>query len=454
VTDLPLWALWLAIGLGAGVLGGVVWLSTTRSARTAGHLASFAQSVAAGEPAQRPQIDPADHFYELLNALSELASRLRDAEEVRQQLEADRTAELAQMSRLLETVHQTGQIGTTSTAEHGLLQGVVDKIGILQPRYHVGLYVLEDGQAWAVLRAEACPQDEGNWALRRRVAVGDGTSLGQCLASAEVRAWPGIAEGAMHAERAFQAGTRSELAVPLCGRERVLGAIALSSDRVEAFEHSFVLAMQAVAEQTACALEKLHLAQGVRESRHGTEGISTSTAQAWRELLRTRSNWGYHYSDGQIERASGGWPAEMQEASAEGHRVLPSATSQPRADAQQGGVLAVPLQVRSQTVGVLGFRKAEGMPDWTSQEVQLVELLVNQLGDALVGAQLYEAAQDDAARQQVVAELASRMRQTLDVEAVLRAAAQEMREALGLPEVVVRLRAPEKAAASGRGQPG
>jgi uncharacterized protein YigA (DUF484 family) len=83
-----------------------------------------------------------------------------------------------------------------------------------------------------------------------------------------------------------------------------------------------------------------------------------------------------------------------------------------------------------------------------------VELLVSQLGDALVGAQLHEAAEDNASKQQVVAELASQMRQTLDVESVLRAAAGEMREALGLPEVVVRLRAPGRAAANDADQPG
>jgi GAF domain-containing protein len=70
----------------------------------------------------------------------------------------------------------------------------------------------------------------------------------------------------------------------------------------------------------------------------------------------------------------------------------------------------------------------------------VLELLVEQLGDALVGAQLYEAAQDNAAREQLVGELATRMRQTLDVESVLRTAVQEVREALDLPEVVVRLR--------------
>jgi len=42
----------------------------------------------------------------------------------------------------------------------------------------------------------------------------------------------------------------------------------------------------------------------------------------------------------------------------------------------------------------------------------------------------------------------ARIRETLDMETVLRTAVQEVRQALGLPEVVVRLREPK-----GRGSP-
>jgi GAF domain-containing protein/HAMP domain-containing protein len=446
VTGLPFWAFWLAIGLGAGVLGGVAWLSMARNARTASHLAAFARGLAAGEPAQRPQVDQADRLHQLLNALDEVANRLRDAEEMQHQLEADRLAEVSQLSQILEMVKQAGRIAATSVAERDLLQDVVDEISMLQPRYRVGLYVLDDDKAWAVLRGEAGPQGQETWAFRQRVAIGDGTSVGQCLSSAEVRAWPDTTEGATHAQRAFQAGTRSDLAVPLCSHEQVLGALALSSDRVEVFEPQFVAAVQAVAQQTACALGNLRLRRGTVQPWSGASSAGTSTEQGWKELLRTRSDWGYRYEGGQIERVSGAWPPEMQEALLGNHVERGMAIEQKPAS-QPGKALAVPLQVRSQTVGVVGFWKPEGMPGWTTQEIQFVKLLVTQLGDALVGAQLYEAAQGDAARQQVVVELASRMRQTLDVEAVLRAAAEEMREALGLPEVVVRLRAPERAAA-------
>jgi GAF domain-containing protein/HAMP domain-containing protein len=471
VIGLPFWSLWLAVGLGAGVLGGILWLSAARSERALSHLVAYVRSVAAGEPAEQPQVVPtsvvpnrglwghSDRWHELLRALDELGRQLRDADEMQRQLEADCGIEVAQLARFLETARRTGQIAATSTSEQSLLQGVVDEIGLLRPRYHVGLYLLEEDEAWAVLRGEACPQDGETWMLWRRVAVGDGTTVGQCLASAEVRVWPDAADATVRAERVFQSGTRSDLAVPLRAHERVLGALAVSSDRVEVFEGSFIAAMQTIAVQTACALAYMRLSLGTRSSLPGGRNGRATTEEAWRELLRTRSNWGYRYSNGQVERLSGDWLPEMREALVEGHHVQACVAGPSQPPGKVEGALAVPLRVRNQTVGVLWLRKpADGFPSamssWTAQEIQFVELLVSQLGDALVGAQLHEAAEDNASKQQVVAELASQMRQTLDVESVLRAAAGEMREALGLPEVVVRLRAPGRAAANDADQPG
>jgi len=223
------------------------------------------------------------------------------------------------------------------------------------------------------------------------------------------------------------------------------------SDRLEEFDPLFVSAMQATADHLGCALENLQLSREVREARPDLNA-GTSTERAWKELLRTRVDWGYRYADGQIERTGRDWPAELREALTMGEPMIPHPTAQAGLDVQQTGTLAMPLRVRNQVVGVLGFRKAEETTSWTNREMQLLELLVAQLGDALVGAQLYDAAQSDAARQQVVGELASRMRQTLDVEAVLRTAVSEVREALGLSDVIVRLRTPAGASADASAQ--
>ena len=82
------------------------------------------------------------------------------------------------------------------------------------------------------------------------------------------------------------------------------------------------------------------------------------------------------------------------------------------------------------------------------EEKALLEALIDQVGAALDSARLYQATQQRAAQERLTGEVTARIRETLDMETVLRTAVQEVRQALGLPEVVVRLREPK-----GRGSP-
>jgi GAF domain-containing protein len=71
--------------------------------------------------------------------------------------------------------------------------------------------------------------------------------------------------------------------------------------------------------------------------------------------------------------------------------------------------------------------------------MSLVERVSDQLGVALESARLYQDTQRRAAREQLTGEVTARMRETLDVETVLKTAADEMYQALGLDEIVIRL---------------
>jgi len=195
-----------------------------------------------------------------------------------------------------------------------------------------------------------------------------------------------------------------------------------------------------MADQVALAIENARLiaesTAALEESRRLSGEV---TSRAWADLLQTRPDWGYQYQNGQVSGVMGEWSPEMTEAWRTGTTVQHVVPEGQGRSSDHAGMLAVPLRVRQQIVGVLGFRRRDEGHKWTDREIEILELLVGQLGDALVGAQLYESAQQSATREQLVGDLASRMRQTLDVESVLRTAVQEVRSALDLPEVVVRL---------------
>jgi hypothetical protein len=68
---------------------------------------------------------------------------------------------------------------------------------------------------------------------------------------------------------------------------------------------------------------------------------------------------------------------------------------------------------------------------------------MEQLSIALESARLYSDSQLRAERERMTGEITARMRETLEIETILQTAAREMRRALELSEVEVRMGAPK-----------
>ncbi|GAB4532537.1 MAG: hypothetical protein Kow0063_13210 [Anaerolineae bacterium] len=109
----------------------------------------------------------------------------------------------------------------------------------------------------------------------------------------------------------------------------------------------------------------------------------------------------------------------------------------------QGGrktELVVPIVLRGQTIGVLGLEDPHGSREWAEEDKALVESVSRQLALALENARLLEETQRRAAREQLVGAITARMRETLDMDAVLKTAIREIGDALRLEKVEVRMK--------------
>jgi GAF domain-containing protein len=76
---------------------------------------------------------------------------------------------------------------------------------------------------------------------------------------------------------------------------------------------------------------------------------------------------------------------------------------------------------------------------WTEAEQALVAAVAERLAMTADGIRLLDDVQRRAARDRLLAETASRLRESLELETVLKSAANEIRQALDLGQVVVRL---------------
>ena len=189
-----------------------------------------------------------------------------------------------------------------------------------------------------------------------------------------------------------------------------------------------------MADQVALAIGNARLFQQAQESLEAERrAYGELSRQAWQTLLQARSDLRYVCDERGLMPATDAVEPHMHVAAQTGEAVV--ATEDERA-------VALPIKVRDQVIGVINVHKPE-QGAWTDEQVALVETLTEQLGVALESARLYQDSQRRAAREQLVGQVTARMRESLDMETVLRTAVNEMRQALGLEGVIVQLARPE-----------
>jgi GAF domain-containing protein len=114
-------------------------------------------------------------------------------------------------------------------------------------------------------------------------------------------------------------------------------------------------------------------------------------------------------------------------------------SGQPMLDPADSTTLFMPVIVRRQVVGVLKLHKPDS--SWLEDDIRLVETLSEQLGVALDSARSYQETQTNAQRDRLLSEIGGRVRQTLDIETILKTVPKSCARPLPLC-VIVRLGTP------------
>jgi GAF domain-containing protein len=246
--------------------------------------------------------------------------------------------------------------------------------------------------------------------------------------------------------------TRSEAALPLVARGAVIGVLDVQSTEPNAFGEEDMVALQLLANQVAVAVSNARLyweAQQALESQRAAYG--ELSRDAWRLLLQAEPGLAIVKDEGGILPLDAPPDQEVRQALESGQAVVGSAGAEPPglgrgivedfpagpspSDDGEGVGLAVPIRVRGQVIGAIDAHKPAGSGAWTPEQISLIETLTEQVGDALEDARLYRDAQRRAAREQTLAEVTGRMRESMNVDAVLQNAVREMRQALGAEAV-------------------
>ncbi len=373
---------------------------------------------------------------QLRDSREALEARNRELDDIRSSLERSvhqRTRELEKQSALLQNVFQVTRAITARHDIESLLQEVTDLIAARFGYYHVGLYLLDEEQEYAVLRAANSEGGKELIAQGHRLKVGGEGIIGYVADRRRARIALDIGADPLFLHIPELSETRSEAALPLLSSGQMLGVLDIQSAKSRAFSEEDISVLQLLADQIAITLENARLYAEAQQALHRAEkAYAQISAQSWRAYIRQTPVQGFRSTRGRTMPLGPGadaLPAAARQAVSAGEVYVEQDTA------------VLPIRIRRQTIASLRLRKS-GQAAWQPRELRLMQIAGSQIAQALESARLYEEARRRAAREQLLSVSTAHMRETLDLQSVLQTAVRELRQALGLAEAEIRLGAP------------
>ncbi len=380
-------SLWFNTGLTAFVAGGVIVLS----------LAVVLNNL--NKTVQRSQ--------DLTNELEEKAEQLQE-----------QTESQIKYSQSLEASARIGRTIATLLDPNRLLYEAARRICTSFDMLHVGIFLLSADNSEVTLRASSGGRGKTVPTLGYRIRLGEGL-IDWVIKNAQPYATSVLDEESSPSLRVKLPDTQAHAVMPLQTRDELLGVIVLQSQNPRTFDSNTLTTLQILGDQIATLLSNARLF-AERESALQAEkrAYREFTRSAWTDFIQKQTLKGYRQDPEGLKPL---------EASAARHHQ----SKDPRAE-------NIPIKVRGQLVGYIEAKKREDAV-WTPRDKEVLETVANRLESALDAARLYQETQQRALHDRIVSDVSARMRETLDLETVLKTAAREIQQALNLAEAEIRL---------------
>jgi GAF domain-containing protein len=355
---------------------------------------------------------------EFIRAQDRASRSVKDLEVEREQLEervVARTRESLYKTNQLEAASRVARKITEIRDLQMLLNDIVRTIAEQFNLYHVGIFLLDANGEYAVLQAASSEGGRRMLEAGFRLRVGAHGIVGFVTDQARPHIASDVKSDSTFIQYSFLPSTRSEMALPLIARERVIGALDIQSDIQHAFSDADLEIMQTLADQLATAIENARLF-GNSEAIIGQFEALTAlqTPRTWNSFLKGRKP-AYQYTP-------------------TGIRPVSASTLNGNAKS-----LRVPLVLRGQEIGVINLRRKETSSDWSLREQELAREISAQIALALENARLFEETARRAEVERATSEISTRISSSTLYESIIQTAAEELSRALGGSEVLVQI---------------
>ncbi len=374
------------------------------------------------------------------------------ASAVNQQLQA-RTQELEETTELLHRqtsrLQATAEIARVSSSildPETLLVEVVNQIqkGFrLMGVYYVGLFLLDETQQLAVLKAATGDAGQLLLEMGYKVELDETSTIGWCIVNREARITPDVKEGTVQYDVLPMPHTRSEIGLPLRTRGRALGALSVHSTQEAAFGEADIAVLQAMADQVMVAIDNARLFSQTESALKEVQAAHRRyLGRSWGDFLAAKSVTQVDYCRPGTEPGDGGFLRQARRAAMVHRRAVATDSPSPDVDGELSSsqtALIVPLKLRGQIIGTMALHEARHQRSWAARDIVLAETVAEQVALTVENLRLMDETQRSAAHERLVSEISDRMQRAPDMESLMRITVEELNRTLGGSRAYVRL---------------
>ncbi len=323
----------------------------------------------------------------------------------KQQVEWDRTQDLQRRITQVRTAAEISRLIGAIQEPQSLLRQVADLIRERFNLYYVGVFLVDERQEYAVLRAGTGEAGQKMLASGHKLIVGGDSMIGWATANHQARIALDTGQEAVRFKNPWLPLTRSELALPIVSGEEAIGALSVQSIEPEAFDQDDITVLQGIADSISIALHNARLFTQLQESLNEIQNLHRQyLAQTWSKLPQSQD------LDFTFEDPNAPEPKES---------------------------LQLPVALRDTVIGSLTLDTSSG--PLNPEDEAFVAEITTQVALALENARLLEETQRRAEQERIISNLSAKVWSMNDIEAILSTALQELGSALKASEGIIQL---------------
>lgn len=351
-----------------------------------------------------------EEFAKAQTAAHQMVGTLQEKHSALEQYVEERTTEL---NRKTDELRATSYIAR-KTAEVQDLAPLLDTVARLVTDqfgfYHTGIFLINETGDQAVLQAASSEGGRRMVEKGHSLSVGTKGIVGYVAAQKKPRIALDVGADAVFFNNPDLPMTRSEVALPLLVRNRILGVLDIQSDKPQAFNADDIDVLQTLSDQIAVAIENARLLDEAQATLVQLEALtSLRTREAWNQKLGER---------GRV------------------FTYTPLGLRAEKVSQDDDKAISAPIILRGQKIGDISIAR-KGDATWSKLDKDLIEEVASQVGLAVDNIRLLEEATHRAKQEQTIGKLAARFSQSLDLDTLLQTAARELGQLPDVSEVSV-----------------